>query len=125
VNKEVQKEAKSLVESLDARLSDVVRKAVEGSYTELDRDPQTVFRSISDTQRLQYSLDYVFLDERENWLLAEQERLKRKYLELKKAIEAEMAEITKEKERLLLAIRYQVIRDSLIEKKSSAPTNVL
>jgi len=125
MNEEAKNNAKSLAERLDLNLREVVQRAVP-EYFKLDRDPKTVFRSIQDTERLNLCYDYVFLDEREQWLHDELIRLKRKYLELKKAIEQELADCEQEKERLLLAIRYSTIREcQQREEKASAPTNLI
>jgi hypothetical protein len=126
MDEQSKRQAESLAKEVDLNLREVVQRVIASAYTPgLDRDPKTAFRSISDTERLNFSLDYVFLDEREKWLAEEKARLRKKYLELKKAIELEEADCQKEKERLLSAIRYSVVREELNREKASAPTNLI
>jgi len=128
MNEESKQDIKSLAQNLNLKMREVVQRALP-EYFELERDHASVFRRVEDSQRLNYALDYVFLDEREKQLHEEEIRLKKKYTELKKAIAQELAEIKEEKERLRSGIRYSVIRDTIespaSQEKASAPTNLI
>ena len=128
MDREAKQHAISLAEELNLKLRDVTVRAVP-EFFELARDPKTVFRVITDTQRLNFSLDYVFLDERERWLHEERSRLDKKAKELRAAIQEEIAECQREKKRLLMAIRYSTIQEQLQatenEQVASAPTSMI
>jgi hypothetical protein len=94
----------------------------------IERRPRRLFRAIGDTARMNYALDHAFLVERERWLQDEKIRLKRKYQELSRAIDQEIAQCREEQERLMAGIRYSVIAEEspdLIEERASAPTSTI
>ncbi len=101
---------------------------IEKRVDQVERAARKIFRAISDTERLNFSLDYVFLDERVGWLEEERRRLDAKYKELKAAIIRELSECEREKARLLSAMRYGEIAEPVSEEAAAAaaaPTNLL
>jgi hypothetical protein len=94
----------------------------------IERRPRRLFRAIGDTARMNYALDHAFLVERERWLQDEKIRLKKKYVELNRAIDQEIVQCREEQERLMAGIRYSVIAEEspdVIEERASAPTSTI
>ncbi len=93
---------------------------------EIGRKEQLVSRPITDTQRLKFSFDYVFLSEREIWLNDELVRLKKKYQELVKEINRELDDVQQQMLRYRLAVRYGIIEEpQLIDPdRASAGTSM-
>jgi hypothetical protein len=116
----------------EVEMSEEIREEIEtlnaSPAAGIERRPRRLFRAIGDTARMTYALDHAFLVERERWLQDEKIRLKRKYQELSRAIDQEIAQCREEQERLMAGIRYSVIAEEspdLIEERASAPTSTI
>lgn len=95
---------------------------------QVERRPKRVYRVISDTARMNLSLDFAFLVERERWLTDEKTRLRRKFQQLNKEIDIEIAQCREEQDRLMAGIRYAVIAEEIpdaVQQRAAAPTSLI
>jgi hypothetical protein len=78
---------------------------------ELERKPRPIYDKVTDTQRTNLALDFVFSVERERQLVAERQALQAKFEKLLAEIDAEFQAEREKQKRLMAGIRYSLIEE--------------